>query len=92
VLGKQRQQDAGGKKGRCQGRSGARQQVGRAAAGEKSATAAAANAQRAALRTLQQHHGDQRRGNHQMQNEKCGRHGNLLMLEGMPCRGVFRVL
>ena len=53
--------------------------------GEKAAAAAAADAQRAALRALQQHHADQRRSNHQMQNEKCGRHGNLFeALRGCP--------
>ena len=92
MLGKQRQQDAGGEKGRGEPGRRARQQVRRAAPGEKAAATAAADAQRAAFRTLQQHDGHQRRGDHQMENEKGGRHGNLLQLEGMPGTGFGGVL
>ena len=65
---------------------GPRQQIGRAAPGQKAAAAAAADAQRAAFGTLQQHDADQRRGDHQMQDEKRCRHGNLLQLRGCPSR------
>jgi hypothetical protein len=92
VLGDERQQDAGREKRRGEAGRRARKQIGRAAPGEKAAATAAADAQRTAFGALQQHHGDQRRGDHQMENEKGGLHGNLLQLEGMPGTGAGGVL
>ena len=49
------------------------QQVGRAAPDQKAAATAAAHPEAAALRTLQEHHGDERRRDHEVHNKQNGR-------------------
>ena len=75
VARQQRQSDAGDKETRRQQRRQPRQRIGRAPAGHEAAAPAAADPQAAALGALQHDRADQRKGQHEMNDEQNSLHG-----------------